>query len=97
MRFRVLIITFMVAGSMMMSSGFSGPATAYAGTVDGEGGMARLKLILGKLRDSMESMKDFDELEKAGMAKKDVDRKRRAMRIKIEQMTEDAIASIRDL
>jgi len=61
------------------------------------GDMAKIQLILQKLRTSMGSMKDFDELEKAGMPKKDVDRMRRAMTQKIQQLTDDAVASIRQL
>jgi len=59
--------------------------------------MKRVTLIIRKLRDAMASMKDFDELEKAGLAKKDVDRMRRAMNDKIQQMMEDAIYAIRAL
>ncbi len=59
--------------------------------------MAQIQLILKKLRGSMSSMKDFDELEKAGMSKKDVDRMRRAMTEKIQQLTDDAVASIRNI
>jgi len=60
-------------------------------------GMKRLNLIIKKLRDAMGSMKDFDELEKAGLNKKDVDRMRQAMESKIRQMMEDAIYAIRSL
>ena len=56
-----------------------------------EGGMAQVRLVLKKLRGSMASMKDFDELESAGMDKKDVDRMRSAMKQKIKQMTADAV------
>ncbi len=56
-----------------------------------EGGMAQVRLVLKKLRGSMASMKDFDELESAGMDKKDVDRMRSAMTRKIKQMTGDAV------
>jgi len=63
-----------------------------ATTVDG---MKRVKLILRKLSDALGSMKDFDELQKAGLKKKDVDRMRRAMEAKIQQMMEDAIYAIR--
>jgi len=59
--------------------------------------MGQIQLILKKLRTSMSSMKDFDELEKAGMSTKDVDRMRRAMTQKIEQLTDDAVASIRNI
>ncbi len=62
-----------------------------------ENGMAKIQLILKKLRASMTSMKDFDDLEKAGMPKRDVDRLRRAMSQKIKQLTDEAIASIHDL
>ena len=57
--------------------------------------MKRVTIIIRKLREAMSSMKDFDELEKAGLRKKDVDRMRRAMDAKIQQMMEDAIYAIR--
>jgi len=61
------------------------------------GNMQQIHLILKKLQDAMVSMKDFDALEKSGMAKKDVDRMRRAMQLKINQMMEEAIKDIRAL
>jgi len=61
----------------------------------GEADMAQIQLILKKLRASMSSMKDFDELEKAGMSKNDVNRMRRAMSEKIQQLSDAAVASIR--
>ncbi len=66
-------------------------------TVQAASSMAQIQLILKKLRGSMSSMKDFDQLEAAGMAKKDVDRMRRAMKQKIQQLTDDAVASIRTI
>jgi len=62
-----------------------------------EGGMDRVRLELKKLRDAMSSMQELDELEKAGMPKSDVDRMRRAMMSKINDMMNDAMASIREL
>ena len=59
--------------------------------------MSKIQLILKKLRSSMTSMKDFDELEKSGMPKKDVDRMRRAMNQKIQQLTDEAVSSIQSL
>jgi len=59
--------------------------------------MTRLRIILQKLQDAMASMKDFDKLEKAGMPKKQVDRMRRAMQLKINQMMEEAIQDIHSL
>ncbi len=59
--------------------------------------MARLRIILQKLQDAMASMKDFDKLEQAGMPKKQVDRMRRAMQLKINQMMEEAIKDIHAL
>ena len=59
--------------------------------------MAQVQLILKKLRSSMSNMKDFDELEAAGMEKEDVDRLRNAMKGKIKQMTSDAVGLIRVL
>jgi len=46
---------------------------------------------LKKMRSSMSSLKDLDELEKVGMSKRDVDRMRRAMNQKIKQMTDQAV------
>ncbi len=73
------------------------PGYTQAVAAERDKGMQRLNLILKKLRDAMGSMKDFDELEKAGLRKKDVDRMRQAMRHKIQQMMEDAIYAIRAL
>lgn len=69
-------------------------AEADAGSGDS---MARLRIILQKLQDAMASMKDFDKLEKAGMPKKQVDRMRHAMQLKINQMMEEAIQDIHSL
>ncbi|MDQ6955128.1 MAG: hypothetical protein Q9M20_06755 [Mariprofundaceae bacterium] len=69
----------------------------YAKAVAAASSMSKIQLILKKMRGSMTSMKDFDELEAAGMAKKDVDRMRRAMTQKIQQLTDEAIESIRAL
>jgi hypothetical protein len=59
-----------------------------------ENNMTQVRLILKKLRGSMASMKDFDELEDIGMDKADVNRMRRAMKLKIKQMTSDAVELI---
>ena len=57
--------------------------------------MAQVQLILKKMKANIHNMKDFDELEKAGMDKEDVDRLRRATKAKVKQMTNDAVALIR--
>ncbi|WP_238701380.1 hypothetical protein [Mariprofundus erugo] len=80
----------------------NGAVTGYKSAVAADAGnsadyMKRLNLIIKKLRDAMGSMKDFDELEKAGLNKRDVDRMRHAMEEKINQMMEDAIYAIRNL
>lgn len=59
--------------------------------------MERIQLILKKLRSTMASMKDFDELEAAGMPKSQVNRMRKAMEQKVQQLTDDAVESIRGL
>jgi len=59
--------------------------------------IGQVQLIMKKLRASMSSMKDFDELESAGMSKDDVDRMRRAMTQKIEKLTQEAVGLIRAL
>lgn len=71
---------------------------ATASAQDAAGGdMAKLRIILKKLRDAMASMKDLDQLEAAGMPKKDVDRMRSAMQSKINQMMSEAMDDIRAL
>ncbi len=60
-------------------------------------GMAKVQLIIKKMKSNMQNMKDFDELEKAGMDKVDVERLRKATRAKIKQMTSDAVNLIRVL
>jgi len=59
--------------------------------------MGSVSLILQKLRSAMSSTRDFDALERSGMAKADVDRMRRAMNIKIKQLTTEAVDLIRAL
>jgi len=71
--------------------------TADAAEQGSVGKMQQIHLILKKLQDAMTSMKDFDELEKSGMPRKSVNRMRRAMQLKIDQMMEEAIADIRSL
>lgn len=76
------------------------PASAgYAVAMAGEqvDHMAQMRLTLKKLQDAMSSMKDFDELEKAGMPKVNVDRMRSAMQIKINQMMDEVLQEIRSL
>ncbi len=86
---------------LMMSAPMLSPTSmqlAYPQAMAAEkNSMAKIQLILKKLRGSMTSMKDFDELEEAGMSKKDVDRMRRAMAHKIRQLTDEAISSIQSL
>ncbi len=77
----------LVAGAAWMP----GPARAAD---DGRGGVAKVRLMIQKLNDSMAGLKDLDSLERAGMPKKDVDRMRRAMQRKINQMIEETIARI---
>lgn len=59
--------------------------------------MAQITLIIKKLRESMANLKDLDALEKAGMPKQDVDRMRRALEQKNQEMINQAIAEIRSL
>lgn len=70
---------------------------AHASEQGTSGKMQRIRLVLKKLQDAMASMKDLGALEKAGMPKKNVDRMRRAMQLKIDQMMEEAIKDIRAL
>ena len=93
--FFVLILfgaVFMAGGMSASVKGITVPVLMAA-----EGGMDRVRLELKKLRDAMASMKELNELEKAGMPKADVDRMRRAMMSKINDMMTDAMASIREL
>ena len=85
----------MVSIFSVMGSSISFGLVPQASAADSN--MAQVQLILKKLRSSTVNMKDFDELEEAGMDKKDVDRLRNAMKQKIKQMTNDAVDLIRVL
>lgn len=96
MRKIVIIGIFLFVATSAPTMGLSSLNPHYTPAV-AEDGMGKVQLILKKLRSSMASMKDFDELEQAGMSKKDVDRMRRAMEQKIKQMTDEAVDLIRAL
>jgi len=95
------ILTIVMAGLLALAAPVPSPSTSpgfsqlYA--AEAETGMKRLNLIIKKLRSAMASMKDFDALEKAGLSKKDVNRMRSAMQLKIQQLMEDAIYAIRSI
>lgn len=99
------LITMTMAAAFAMAAPLSvntttGSVATYSAADAAESSqdsMKRLNLIIRKLRDAMGSMKDFDELEKAGLDRRSVDRMRNAMREKINQMMEDAIYAIRNL
>jgi len=95
----MLACTFALAFAFFAPLSISTTSLGYQHlqAADTASGMKRVTLIIKKLRDAMGSMKDFDELEKAGLRKKDVDRMRRAMDTKIQQMMEDAIYAIRSI
>ncbi len=92
-----IAMAFAFYAPLSISTAPLGYQHAQAASADAGKGMKRVTLIIKKLRDAMGSMKDFDELEKAGLRKKDVDRMRRAMDTKIQQMMEDAIYAIRSI
>ena len=73
------------------------PVRAQGGAVAEDAGLRRVQLLLRKLRESMQSLKDLDALEQAGMPKRDVDRMRRALKAKIQEMMDETVASIREL
>ncbi len=73
------------------------PVWAQTPAVSEDAGMRRVQLLLRKLRESMQSLKDLDALERAGMPKRDVDRMRRALKAKIQEMIDETVASIREL
>jgi hypothetical protein len=78
----------------VMTSFASIPAADAAAADDK---MAQITLIIKKLRESMASLKDLDALEQAGMPKKDVDRMRKALEQKNQEMINEAIAEIQSL
>jgi hypothetical protein len=84
----------LAAGLVCLMAMAAPPATVHAAET---ASFEKVQLMLKKLRDSMTSLKEFDELEKAGMSKKDVDRMRRAMKLKIQQMIDETVSSIHAL
>ena len=89
----VLVLVIFGFGSLERTQMVFGVPTAMSA----EDNMVQVQLILKKLRSSLVSMKDFDELEEIGMDKADVNRMRKAMQQKIKQMTSDAVVLIKTL
>ncbi len=92
--YKFVLMIGLVVSMSMLSVDHTSVGIAQVQAADN---MAQVRLILKKLRGSMASMKDFDELEAAGMDKADVDKLRRAMKLKIKQMTADAVDLIKAL
>ena len=86
----LVFVSYLTFGHVSNGSLFLSAPSAVAAD-----NMGQVQLILKKLRSSLVSLKDFDELEEAGMDKADVDRMRRAMQQKIKQMTGDAVSLIK--
>ena len=86
--YKFVLMIGLVLSISMLSVDYTSVGIAQVQAADN---MAQVRLILKKLRGSMASMKDFDDLEAAGMDKADVDKLRRAMKSKIKQMTTDAV------
>jgi len=102
MHIRILLIgVFLLVGTVAPVENLSPLTLAYSSVhaeeAEKDDGMDKVRLILKKMRSSMASMDDFDELEKMGMPKSDVDRMRRAVRQKIQQLTDEAILLIQAL
>lgn len=108
MKFMAVFLAAWMLGMLSPSLGTVGTSLALAMPVADAAGaavpapagsdkMAQITLIIKKLRESMASLKDLDALEKAGMPKKDVDRMRRALEQKNQEMINQAIAEIRSL
>ncbi len=89
------IMAWMLGAGLMLGA-VAGPSAA-AVAEDGGAGFAKVHLMLKKLRDSMAGLKDLDALEKAGMAHADVERMRRVLKRKIQQMIDDTIISIQEI
>jgi len=94
-------LAMMMTVAAVMPVAFGGGGDAWAAdpgqSPASADSMTRLRIILQKLQDAMASMKDLDKLEESGMPKKQVDRMRRAMQLKINQMMEEAIKNIHAL
>jgi len=59
--------------------------------------MKDVRLLIQKLRDSMAALSELDELERAGMSHADVERMRKALKRKIQQMIDETIQTIQEL
>jgi hypothetical protein len=96
----VMVLMLLVAAIGPHISGASmnlGTNVATAADLQDDNSMHRVRIILNKLRESLATMGDFDQLEQAGMRKADVDRLRAAMQSKIQMLQEEALLSIRQL
>ncbi len=94
----IVVGTFVVLlGAAVPNGSLAEISYPLVSAAESGGSMKKVHLILQKLQDAMASMKDFDELEAVGMPKKSVNRMRRAMQAKINQMMEEVIIDIHRL
>jgi len=59
--------------------------------------MIYLRTVIAKIRETAKAMKDLSELEALGMPSREVRRLQSAMKIKAEQLTDEALVLIRAL
>jgi len=59
--------------------------------------MLYLRTVIAKIRETAKAMKDLSELEALGMPGRETERLQNAMKIKAEQLTDEALVLIRAL
>lgn len=92
-----LLLLCIYMGELSVASAQESRLTRYSAAMDSQSQVGELKMALAKLRVSMSSMKDLDELEQIGMPLSEVNIMRHALREKIKEMTSAVLISIQQL
>ncbi|MDX8376724.1 MAG: hypothetical protein R8L53_01730 [Mariprofundales bacterium] len=90
-----ILATLVLSLGLMLTPAPQGYSLSHAAAAEN---MKKVRLVLTKLRTAMNNLKEYDQLEDDEiMPQEDVDRMRRVMEIKIQQLTEQAIELIQAL
>ncbi|RME80576.1 MAG: hypothetical protein D6771_09330 [Zetaproteobacteria bacterium] len=78
-----------VASMVALALAFAAPAAPAQ-----EGSVKAVRLLIAKMRESLEALKDLDKLERAGMPHEDVETMRSALRSKLDDMMQRTLREI---
>jgi len=93
----VIFLLLFVCVAQFEASGKQVSAVADASYFTEQQKMIYLRTVITKLKETAKAMKDISELEAMGMPVSEINRLQGAMKIKLEQLTDEALVLIRTL